>query len=323
MCFGSFISPGTTSLLMPGAYQTFLSWQGMEGAQKLLRKLTGDEVGVHAVLLYGRPGSGRTTLAKAFAQLWMCAKPTAEGPCGECGVCKSLEAGRSVDMQWVEPWGLQGIIKRSSVTEVNKGDADAYKGVPCRTFFRTRPLMARHKVMIFEEVEKMNGEAANALLKTLEEPEPHAKLILTTSELGRVLPTLRSRCLAVACPTSAAESAHPFADSMGEMEMIAACPEPYDNLLKALEQHFDRLPLAALALGAAARSAADGLAERTDLNLRQAHAEVIRCVATWARKERPERASFLQAASLMHRALLQNGSAAIGFDYLFASCEPQ
>ena len=66
------------------------------------------------------------------------------------------------------------------VTEV-KGDTDPYKGVYCRAFFRTRPLMARHKVMIFEEVEKMNADAANALLKTLEEPEPHAKLILTTS----------------------------------------------------------------------------------------------------------------------------------------------
>lgn len=302
---------------MSGAYPEFLSWKGMEGPQKILRKLAGEGAGVHAVLIYGRSGSGKTTLARALAQLWMCPKGREDGPCGECGVCRTLEADRAVDIQWVQPWGLQGLIKKSCITEV-KGDTDAYKGVPCRVFFRTRPLMARHKVMVFEEADKMNSDTANALLKTLEEPEPHAKLILTTSELGKVLPTLRSRSLAIACPTLAPDEVHPFADSMGEIKMIERHKEAYDVFLSALEDHFDQAPASALALGTAARKASEMIAEGSDLNARQAHVEVIRCASTWVRKRRPDRMEFLTAASRTHRAVLQNGSAAIGFDHLFA-----
>lgn len=303
---------------MSGAYPEFLSWKGMDGPQKILRRLAGPGAGVHAVLIYGRSGSGKTTLAKAIAQLWMCPKATEEGPCGDCGVCRTLESERAVDLQWVHPWGLQGIIKKSSVSEAKPGDSDPYKGVPCRVFFRTRPLMARHKVMIFEEADKMNPDTANALLKTLEEPEPHAKMILTTSELGKVLPTLRSRSLAIACPTLAPDALHPFADSMGEIEMIERHREAYDLFLSALEAHFDQAPSSALALGTAARKASEMIADGSGLNARQAHVEIIRCASTWVKKKRPERMDFLTAASRTHRALLQNGSAAIGFDHLFA-----
>lgn len=302
---------------MSGAYHEFLSWKGMDGPQRILRRLAGEGAGVHAVLIYGRSGSGKTALARAISQLWMCPKPNEEGPCGDCGVCRTLEADRSVDLQWVHPWGLQGLIKRSSVNEM-KSDPDPYKGVPCRIFFRTRPLMARHKVMIFEEADKMNPESANALLKTLEEPEPHAKLILTTSEFGKVLPTLRSRSLAIACPTLAPAQTHPFADSMGEIEMIQRHREAYDLFLTALEAHFDQAPASALALATAARKASEMIADGSGLNARQAHVEIIRCASTWVRKMRPEKIEFLSAASRTHRAILQNASAPIGFDHLFA-----
>jgi len=178
--------------------------------------------------------------------------------------------------------------------------------------------MARHKVMIFEEADKMNPEAANALLKTLEEPEPHARLILTTSEFGRVLPTLRSRSLSIACPTLSPHESHPFADSIGEAEAIRKHQAAYDHFLVALESLFDQAPASALALGAAARKASEMIAEGSDLNARQAHAEIIRCASTWVRKKRPDHSAFLSAASRTHRAVLQNGSAAIGFDHLFA-----
>ncbi len=308
---------------MSGAYTTFMSWQGVHGAQKLLKRLSVGDMGVHAVLIYGRAGSGKTTLAKAFAQMWMCPQATAERPCGDCGVCRSLEAERLVDIQWVHPWGPQNIIKRSAVADAKPGDKDAYAGVSARTFFRTRPLMARHKVMVFEDAEKMNTDAANALLKTLEEPGSHAKLILVTSELGRVLPTLRSRCLCLACPSAAPETPHPFADSLGELSRIQKHQAAYDSILAALESQFDMMPHTALSLGMAARQAGEMLAKSAEWNVRQANAEVTRCIASWVRSQRPDRTSFLASAAALHRTLLQNGSAPIGFDQLFSTFESQ
>lgn len=289
---------------------------GLEQAKKLVGGVDAHP-GVQAVLFYGRSGSGLTSCAMALAHAWMCPRSSASGPCGDCPVCRSIDTGRAVDLQIVQPWGAQSLIKLSSINEPRAGETDPYSGVPARTFLRTRPLIAASKVMVFESAERMNTDAANALLKTLEEPTQASRLILVSSEFGAVLPTLRSRCLCVLCQAPSPENLHPFAETFGEQARIEAAREPYDALLAALDR-FSSAPGALLALSQAARSTADALAKATGRNARSANAEVVRCIALYARR-RGLAPQVVDHSARAHRQILGNGSPGIVFDSLFAT----
>jgi hypothetical protein len=290
---------------------------GLETAKAAVRQLARPDSGVHAVLFYGQPGSGTTSLALAVAQAWMCPKATDEGPCGACGVCKALPEGRAVDLQHIHPWGPQSLLKLSAIRE-KREDSDPFTGTPIRTFFRTRPLMARHKVVILEHAHRLGSDAANALLKTLEEPPPGAKLILTTSELGRVLPTIRSRCLPLACELPAWEGGSMFAETPGQAAALEACREEYEAIRQRLDASQLR-PHQALALSRDLRACADAISKKADIGARQAQAETARCVAQWLRQRPGATPAMVQSAVQAYRLLLGNASAAFTFDSLFCS----
>jgi len=154
-------------------------WQvvGHEWAVELLkRSLTNGRV-AHAYLLTGPPQIGKTTLALNFAQALNCQNP--EGPCGECLSCRKIAHGTHPDVRVIE--GQGGTIKIDQIRALQRQAA-----LSCTE--------GRWKVFILRQMERATTEAANCLLKTLEEPPAHVILVLTASEADALPPTIVSRC---------------------------------------------------------------------------------------------------------------------------------
>ena len=133
-----------------------------------------------AYLFVGPTDVGKETVARYFAQLIFC-KQEAQPPivCGECLACRKVNSGNHPDLQFIRPEG--SLLKIGQIRELQKQ-------------IIYQPLEARRKVYILTDVERMNAEAENCLLKTLEEPPASSVLILLTSNIRALLPTTRSRC---------------------------------------------------------------------------------------------------------------------------------
>jgi DNA polymerase III subunit gamma/tau len=134
----------------------------------------------HAFLFIGCRGIGKTTTARVLAKALNCQasdKPT-PNPCDECDACASIAAGTNIDV--IEIDGAS-----------NRGIDDARQ---LRENVRFSPSQSRYKIYIIDEVHQLTNEAFNALLKTIEEPPPHAVFILATTEAHKVPATIVSRC---------------------------------------------------------------------------------------------------------------------------------
>jgi DNA polymerase III subunit delta' len=160
----------------------------------------------HAYLFHGPAGTGKRTVARAFA-----AELLAEGAADPDEVRKRVMHGAHPDLTWVRPSGAH---------VMRVGDVE---GPVVNAATRT-PFEARRRVFVLERVDTMNDEVANRLLKTLEEPAAYVHLILMTDALGRVLETVISRCQLVRFePLPAATIAsHLMADGVPE-ERAEAC----------------------------------------------------------------------------------------------------
>lgn len=149
-------------------------------AELLAHHIENDQVS-HAYLFTGPEGVGRTTLALAFAQALVC--EAEERPCGVCRACRHVAAGLHPDVKLVEPEG--GTLRVEQVREVTREAS-------------RRPLEAPYRVFILTHMERAHPAAANALLKTLEEPPPYVVIVLTAASEDVILPTLVSRCQVLA-----------------------------------------------------------------------------------------------------------------------------
>ena len=300
---------------------------GLEGAKRLVLGLATGDAGVHAVLFYGAPGGGTTPLAETLAQAWMCGRPGPRGACGECQSCRAFERGKNPDLLHLRPSGPSRIFKLGAIT----GEPfDEENPTALKPFFRTTSLYARHKVAILHDAERMNGDAANALLKTLEEPFPHARLILTTTSVGALLPTVRSRCLAVACalpPAGELRATHPeaTADDLilaegapGRLAEILREPGPYRELAELARSLPKRRRGEALVLTERVRALAERFEKAKGMNARAANAEVVALLAAWTARD-PDADPRLTAGLVdAHRRILGNGNATVVLDAAFA-----
>ena len=173
---------------------------GHEWAVDMLKKHVVNGTTRHAYLFAGPPGLGRRTLALRFAQTLNCQTPVeAAIPCGQCRDCKQIEAMRHADLTVIQAESEGGTLKVDQIREA-------------RRTLVLKPYQSRYRVAIFLRFQEANDNAANALLKTLEEAPSYAVLILTADNPEQLLPTIVSRCEVLRLRPL------PIEDVMGDLE---------------------------------------------------------------------------------------------------------
>ncbi len=160
--------------------QAFSEIIGQEHIVKTLTNAITRGLISHAYLFSGPKGSGKTSLARVFAKAVNCRgrKNGEAEPCNKCNSCLEITEGRSIDLLEIDAASHRGI---DDIRELRDG-------------IRFVPTKSKYKVFIFDEAHQLTKEAANALLKTLEEPPAYAILILATTEIHKMIPTILSRC---------------------------------------------------------------------------------------------------------------------------------
>ena len=151
---------------------------GQEHVTQTLRHAVANGRVAHAYLFCGPRGTGKTSTGRILAKAINCLNPDQGEPCNSCTMCKAINEGSALDIIEIDAASNRGIDEIRDLREkVNYA-----------------PNLARYKVYIIDEVHMITKEASNAFLKTLEEPPPHAKFILATTEPHKVLATILSRC---------------------------------------------------------------------------------------------------------------------------------
>lgn len=161
-----------------------MNWNmiGHSWAVDLLRRHVANGEARHAYLFSGPPGLGRRTLAVHLAQALNCTNPPAPGEfCGQCRDCRQTAAMQHPDMAVVQAENEGGTLKVDQVRAVQHS-------------LSLKPYQSKYRVALFLRFQEANDNAANALLKTLEEAPAHAILLLTADTPESLLPTIISRC---------------------------------------------------------------------------------------------------------------------------------
>src|SRR5947208_14655680 len=158
---------------------------GQERPKRFLQAALRSERLAHALLFHGEERIGKLRTARVLAQAVNCeATPPPDPPdaCGACRSCHQIETGAHPDVT---------ILTATS----GKGETDQTREIESRFIYR--PLIGRRKIVILDNADLLRPEAANALLKTIEEPPPDSLIILVSSHPESLLPTIRSRCQAL------------------------------------------------------------------------------------------------------------------------------
>ena len=158
--------------------QTFDEVVGQEHVMQTLRNALRENRVAHAYLFAGPRGTGKTSTARILAKALNCTAPEAARPCDKCPTCVAITEGRMLDLIEIDA------ASNNSVDDVRE----------LRDKVGFRPSEGSYKIYIIDEVHMLSNSAFNALLKTLEEPPPHARFILATTEPHKIPATVLSRC---------------------------------------------------------------------------------------------------------------------------------
>jgi DNA polymerase III subunit delta' len=179
----------------------------------------------HALLIHGAPGVGKLALAEQVAQLMLCeATDPAVRPCGACDGCRWFLGANHPDFRRIEP---EALAPQRADAEEEEGAAPAKQRAKPSTeikvdqireladFLNIGSHRGRRRVALVHPADEMNPNAANALLKGLEEPPPGAMFILVAHRPAQLLATVRSRCVAVPVPLPARATALEWLSAQG------------------------------------------------------------------------------------------------------------
>src|SRR6266700_2977143 len=194
----------------------------------------------HAWLFTGPPGSGRSVAARAFAAALLCP----DLGCGHCAACHQVLAGTHADLLLVRPDGLSYGVKQT-------------RGLVLRA--AAAPISGRWRVIIFEDADRATEQAANALLKAIEEPTARTVWLLCAPSPDDLVPTIRSRCRLVTLRTPPADA---IADMLARRDGID--PQRALQAARAAQGH----------IGRARRLAADPQAARRRTEVLQVPASI-------------------------------------------------
>ena len=159
--------------------RTFKELVGQEHVLKALVNALDNDRLHHAFLFTGTRGVGKTTIARILAKSLNCEKGVSSTPCGECSACTEVNEGRFIDLIEVDAASRTGVDDTRELLEN----------------VQYAPSRGRYKVYLIDEVHMFSKSSFNALLKTLEEPPPHVKFLLATTEPKKLPATILSRCL--------------------------------------------------------------------------------------------------------------------------------
>jgi DNA polymerase-3 subunit delta' len=162
---------------------TYKEVYGQEKTSEFLKRTVAERKISHAYIFCGEKGSGKKLLSGLFATAILCEKGGPE-PCGECISCKQAASGNNPDLKYITHEKPNVI----SVDEIR---------VQLNADIAVKPYCHEKKVYIIDEAEKMNEQAQNAMLKTIEEPPGYAVMILLVTNEKILLPTIRSRCILI------------------------------------------------------------------------------------------------------------------------------
>ena len=173
----------------------------------------------HAYLFTGTRGVGKTTVARILAKCLNCDQGITAAPCGECGACAEITEGRSVDLIEVDA---------ASKTKV-EDTRELLENV------QYTPTRSRYKIYLIDEVHMLSNHSFNALLKTLEEPPPHAMFLLATTDPQKLPATVLSRCLQFNLKNMQPDQIVEHLESILAAESVPAEPEALALIARAAE----------------------------------------------------------------------------------------
>lgn len=247
----------------------------------------------HALLLHGLPGVGKLELAERFAKFLLCEQAgRTEQPCGACDGCRWFAAGSHPDVRYIEPeaiarqpvdTGEEGEEQEPSRKKTARKPSNEIRIDEIRAlagFVNIGSHRGGRRIAIVHPAEDMNSPAANSLLKSLEEPPPGAIFILVSHRPARLLPTVRSRCVAVPVPVPEAQAAQRWLAGQGVRDparwLAFAGGAPRRALEYASGEQGAAIERILRALAAGESAALGAVSERAELELL---AEILQKIA--------------------------------------------
>jgi len=197
-------------------------FEDMLGQQHVLKALTNalDQDRLHhAYLFTGTRGVGKTTIARIFAKSLNCEEGISSQPCGKCSACTQVDEGRFLDLIEVDAASRTGVDDTRELL-----DNVAYA-----------PGSGRYKVYLIDEVHMFSNSSFNALLKTLEEPPPHVKFLLATTDPQRLPVTVLSRCLQFNLKALPEQMLRPYLSTLLENEKVKFEPLAIAHVAQAAD----------------------------------------------------------------------------------------